>query len=195
MSLALTMMTLTWLVPAMPASAQTITWVEPGSGNWNTANNWNPVNVPDAAGETAVIPDDGITRQVTLDLSPTLDAVAIDNATATLLMSGHSLTLLTPAGPTSHGSIDVNGGITTLDGNLSIGATGDVGIREATYLVLAGPTVTNDGTITINSTMGNVNAILRIDSDVLLDGVGEAVLQTNGSPLDAQLNTLTEPRP
>ncbi|MCC6678258.1 MAG: hypothetical protein IT436_14045, partial [Phycisphaerales bacterium] len=43
------------LSPAGTARGQVRNWATPADGLWRTAGNWNPANVPDTTGETALL--------------------------------------------------------------------------------------------------------------------------------------------
>ena len=87
------------VLPGLLASAPTVgrassagvaTWINPAGGLWSNPKNWTPANVPDAAGESAVLPALSGAYQVTLDISPNVDAISIA-ADATLDVSGFSI--------------------------------------------------------------------------------------------------------
>jgi hypothetical protein len=73
------------------AVAGAATWNNPAGGAWSNPANWDTGDVPDAPGESAVLPDLGGAYQVTLDISPTIDAIQIDAGDATLDLSGFSI--------------------------------------------------------------------------------------------------------
>src|SRR4051812_16395520 len=75
------------------AGAQTINWNNSSGGNWNLATSWNPSNVPDTTGESAIINLAG-TYAITLNASENILGLTIGNATATLdMLPGNTLTL------------------------------------------------------------------------------------------------------
>ena len=67
-------------VLAIPIAAHgtVMSWKTAADGNWNTAANWNPANVPDSAGESAVVPS-SLTGPftITLDISPSVGSLDI----------------------------------------------------------------------------------------------------------------------
>jgi hypothetical protein len=73
------------------AVASAATWNNPAGGAWSNPANWTPADVPDAIGESAVLPALGGAYSVTLDFSPTLDAIQIDAADATLDANSFSI--------------------------------------------------------------------------------------------------------
>src|SRR5262245_23913254 len=79
---------LAWgLVPVADAA----TWNNPAGGAWSNPANWDTGDVPDSPGESAVLPALGGAYQVTLDISPTIDAISIDAGDATLDVNGSSI--------------------------------------------------------------------------------------------------------
>ncbi|MBD3163543.1 MAG: hypothetical protein GF346_13655 [Candidatus Eisenbacteria bacterium] len=169
------------------ASAETITWSPAQSGTWNTLANWNPSDIPNEAGEEAVIPANDGSYSVTLDLDPTLDRVWVDNVDAILDLGGRTLTTLLSGGLENRGTVWVSGG-SGLDGEITNHAGGALSVPTGTSLYLYASPVINDGEIAVNPTGGSTNAYLRIYStDVQLDGTGEMVLATGGSPADASV--------
>ena len=52
------------------AVAGAATWNNPAGGAWSNPANWDTGDVPDAPGESAVLPDLGGAYQVTLDINP-----------------------------------------------------------------------------------------------------------------------------
>jgi len=79
------------LALGLAAVAGAATWNNPAGGVWSNAANWTPADVPDAAGESAVLPALSGAYQVTLDMSPKLDAIEINAADATLDVSGFTI--------------------------------------------------------------------------------------------------------
>jgi beta-lactamase regulating signal transducer with metallopeptidase domain len=75
--------------PAPVAGARV--WKSAAGGLWSEPKNWTPADVPDAPGESAVLPSLGGAYQVTLDINPTIDAISIDASDATLDMSTFSI--------------------------------------------------------------------------------------------------------
>lgn len=170
-----------------PASAATMTWTNPAGGPWATASNWDPPNVPNAAGEGALFPEGGGAFTTTISASYNLDAIRLLNP-QTLLDVGAGRTLRTylPEGVENHGTILLNGG--ALDGNLHNRSEGRILIPSGCQEAFS-DTITNDGSILVNSDGGAGDARLRIDTEgLVLHGAGEVILATAGSPADAQIN-------
>src|SRR4029077_14524995 len=65
------------------AVAGAATWNHPAGGAWSNPANCDTGDVPDAPGESAVLPDLGGAYQVTLDINPAVDAIQIDAGDAT----------------------------------------------------------------------------------------------------------------
>jgi len=170
-----------------PASAATMTWTNPAGGPWATASNWDPPNVPNAAGEGALFPEGGGAFTTTISASYNLDAIRLLNP-QTLLDVGAGRTLRTylPEGVENHGTILLNGGY--LHGNLHNRSEGRILIPSGCQEAFS-DTITNDGSILVNSDGGAGDARLRIDTEgLVLHGAGEVILATAGSPADAQIN-------
>ena len=72
------------------AVASAASWINPAGGAWSNPANWDTGDVPDAAGESAVLPALSGAYVVTLDMSP-LGAIQIDAADATLDVNGFSI--------------------------------------------------------------------------------------------------------
>lgn len=174
----------------LPAAAETITWSNAGSGNWNTAGNWNPADVPNEAGEDALVPSSG-TYTITLNTSPGLDAVAIQNPAATLNLGGYTLTLLQAAGLNNTGLVQAHSGGATITGSIINQFGGRIQTLNNCNLSLPGPLVTNDGTITINADAGTGSSNLFITGNLDLGGAGILRMTTAGQTNDAELETNT----
>ena len=169
--------------------AEVLTWNNPAGGSWNLAANWNPENVPDQSGEEALFVEGDGTYLVVLNLSPTLDRITVDDAEATLDISGRTLTLLDPAGLHTAGILIQNSGVSTINGNVDLASSGELHQLSGSSVYLSGPLVSNAGKIYINFDGGYSNALLRTQGDVSLGGTGEIILSTAGSTGDAQLGT------
>ena len=165
------------LLVAAPADAtEVITWIQPAGGTWGPPVNWDPMDTPDEAGETALIPDDGWGYTITMDLSPTLDEVRCLNPAATLSLWARRITTVLPGGLTNHGTILADNGTSTISANILNAATGRVEVLNNKLLLLFSPTFTNDGSIVVNADEGIYSATLRFDADALLTGSGELLL-------------------
>ncbi|MBN2580570.1 MAG: hypothetical protein JXB10_16415 [Pirellulales bacterium] len=153
----------------------TITWSNSVSGNWNDAANWDPEEVPDVSGESAVIPSNLTTPFViTLDISPGVDELNIASAVATMNLYSRTLTLHATAGLSNSGTMNANSGTAKIDGNLTNGSS--INILGGSDLWLYDGNVVNNGTITVNSNDQTINTALRFDSTQTLSGSGAIVL-------------------
>ncbi len=175
------------LAAAGPARSEVITWAVQGGGNWNTATNWSPQDVPDQSGEEAVIPADGLAYTIELDAYPVLDRISLDNPLATLNLWSTTIQFLLEEGLTNRGRVVVNSGAPRIYGNLrnQAGAVFQVNAGQAFYM--HGPTVTNHGQFLVNSESGSADAIVFLSGGVTLGGGGELVMRTSGDPYDARL--------
>jgi fibronectin-binding autotransporter adhesin len=131
-------------------------------------------NVPNVAGETAVL---GLTGAYTVTQNVgglTLDAVDITNADAVLNLGSNSITLL-GAGISNAGTIANSLGVGSINGPLLNLPAGRVNVINGTTLILLG-NVTNDGLLTVNPTAGGSATALRIDAPLTIGGTGSIVL-------------------
>src|ERR1035441_4770704 len=90
--------------------AQTIVWINPASGDWNTAANWSPATVPDS-NNTAVINQPGVT--VTLDSATTAGSIVLgtnSGSAVTLSLNNQTLSLFGPMTVGATGSFTVDSG-------------------------------------------------------------------------------------
>lgn len=200
-------------VSAGTASATTITWNNAAGGAWSNAANWTPSQVPDAAGEIAVLPALSGAYQVTLDLNPACDGLDIAAGDPTLDVNGQSLagiTMVTNDGAIVNfagaydsdrirnqagGTITVAGGITAIgrtlwnDGTIVLG-TGTTMAADDDSLDLEG-----DGEIALDGQITIVR-VLRIGSGIGIRGGGTITdWKTNNYGLiDANGGTFLHPR-
>lgn len=127
---------------AIRGRATDITWTNASGGNWNTAANWDPNQVPGAS-DAAIITNDG-SYTVTLDVNATVVTLILGGASGTQIFDATSRTL-------------------TLDGASVINANGVMALISST---LAGAgTLTNQGTLnpvasTINVALVNQGMLL-----------------------------------
>ncbi|MCW5932766.1 MAG: hypothetical protein KIT45_00515 [Fimbriimonadia bacterium] len=165
-----------WLI-----SSNTMTWNLSGTGNWNTAINWTPAEVPDTAGESALIP----AGTVNMNISPTLDALTMTGGT--LNLGGNTLTLIT-ATSNLGGTVVANTGTSAIDGSFTNALGGNLNILNTTSLHLFGPEITNNGTITINSNSGASITTLLVRADTLLNGTGSLFMARSGGSASLSTN-------
>jgi hypothetical protein len=146
------------------AAAHAQTWVNPVSGNWNDATKWSGGNVPDNAGETAII---GVAGAYAIDFnfSAGIGGLSVSNPSATVnLVAGQTMGL---QGTVTHdGLIVVNStaansstrlrtdnsftfagsGELRLNANSANLDTGAIGTDNGAFVVTFGPAVTVTGT-------------------------------------------------
>ncbi|MEZ4652853.1 MAG: hypothetical protein R3E12_04405 [Candidatus Eisenbacteria bacterium] len=181
------------LTPLLASSlrAEVLTWAIGADGNWNVATNWNPQDVPDEAGEEAVIPTDDGPYTVTLTTNLSLDAIRNDNAEATVVLNGRSLWLGTSEGFRNAGTFYANWG--EVHGNVTNAGTGVLDIPTGMFLFLGnGIVFENDGVALINSDRGSADAALQFTGSGTIRGSGEIQLLTAGSFWDARIIGSTE---
>ncbi len=121
---SLLLLALTALAAALPASAATLTWKSPVSGNWGTATNWSAGRVP-AAGDVVQIAVAG-TYTVTVDVSAAVASVTVGGASgAQTLRISQSLALSSASTVGAKGVLALDGGtlsgagICTVNGRMS----------------------------------------------------------------------------
>ncbi len=129
------------------ARAAQITWTNTAGGNWNSALNWSPNQVPGAS-DTAVITN-AAAYTVTLDVSPTVGGLTLGatggSTTQTFLMNGQTFTLNGPCTVNSRGSFTVDSG--SLSGTTNSSISGTIGWTGG---ILAGTlTFATNGTLNI----------------------------------------------
>jgi len=114
---------------------------------------------------------------VTVNISPTIDWLRNENEVARLILQGQTLALLDAAGLVNRGRVDaVN--VSAISGQIVNHATGQIIVATGDRLYLTGPTVSNDGAISVHPS-GSGDAKIRIDAPDLLSGAGELVFGGN----------------
>jgi hypothetical protein len=182
--------------PAL-ALGQVATWNAPLAGTWNTAGNWTPAVVPNAA-TFDVFFNQALTGPyiATLDISVTERDLSVTHANATLDVTTRSITLgrnlLVNEGTiTGSGGAITVGGTTTIRGN---GSVRHVPLRTNGTLVIA----SDDGPVDIDdSDIDHEGAIatwagpgqLRFNGGATLD-IGTGATFTIGSTGNATWNSL-----
>lgn len=169
------------------APGQVIDWVA-ATGSWNTATNWSPQNVPNAAGESARFPLAGGTFTTTVNVSPTLDAVTVLNPTATLNLGSQTLTMLLDPGLSNAGIVSANSGTGTLAGSIVNNSGGIIRTIGGANLHISGPTVANDGQFLVNSNGSSSNSTLYLNMPVEFSGSGEILMNAATQTIDANLD-------
>ncbi len=185
-SQALSILCLMLVTSTGGSRAETITWVNPGGGNWWSASNWDPQDVPNESGESAIIPAGSGAYTITLDSDAGFDQLDQNNVAATLNLGNRRMDLYQPAGLHSSGTI-LAGHNAYLAGALTLASTGQLLVPTNVWYYTNGSTH-NSGVIRVGSLPSTGSARLYISGyGCALDGPGELVLQTDGNPEEAYL--------
>jgi len=166
----------TWLVLLLAvgtASPQEMTWIAT-DGNWGTASNWDPQNVPNAGGESALIPDGPGSFTVTCDMDFGVDRIRVLNRNATINLGGRLIWANGPEGLINNGVLRANA-TSQVWGRIENTASARTVIETGRILYLHGPTLINDGEILVNE-QGTGDAALDITHPVDLSGGGAIVM-------------------
>lgn len=131
-------------VLAGSAQAQLHAWNNPAGGNWNTVANWSPANVPNVAGESAIISIPGV-YTVLANTGVTIDSLSISNTQATVAIPAQTLSIAA-GGFFNDGLMLVNA-----DGNLF----------NSVLSFMQDTTITGAGEIFLNATTNNDDAIVQ----------------------------------
>jgi hypothetical protein len=151
-----------------------MTWSNnPVNGSWNELLNWVPPggelpSVPDTPDVAAYIKDYGAgPATITLDISPTIDYLDLENPQATLHLGERTLSLAGPGVSTNAGLIVADPGLNTISG--SFWNLGDIEVAAGGLLILNGPQVQNTGVVLVNTGPGTADsAVIRVEGDVVL---------------------------
>ncbi len=102
------------------AQGATITWNNAAGGNWGTAANWSPAQVP-GSGDDAVIDLAG-TYTVTVNVAASVSTLTLGGAsgTQTLVIDSPTLTLAGASTVGANGVVSLGGGTLTGTGNLNV---------------------------------------------------------------------------
>ncbi len=117
--------------------AQVMSWASVADGLWGDAANWSPMNVPDLAGESAVLGLAGL-YTVTLNVNPTIDSLQLLNPDAVLNVSTNLTLSVGATGVSNNGLIVVNNLSSGFNSRLSffeggtLDGTGIVELRQGT---------------------------------------------------------------
>ncbi len=155
------------------AGAQEMTWITT-NGNWGTAANWDPPNVPDTGAESALIPDGGGAYAITLDLNFAVGRIRALNPSATINLGGRQIHLEGAEGLVNHGILRTNA-TSQVWGHIENAPPARTIVEPGCTLYLHGPTLLNDGEILVNE-QGTGDAALDIAHAVNLSGSGEILL-------------------
>jgi hypothetical protein len=167
------------LIPAVAIGSVEMTWSDnPVSASWNEVLNWVPPggelpSVPDTPDEAAYIKNyGGIPTTITLNISPTIDYLDLENPQATLHLGERTLSLVGPGASLNAGLIVADPGLNTISG--SFWNLGDIEVDAGGLLIINGPQVQNTGLVLVNTGPGTADsAVIRVEGNVAL---GHAVI-------------------
>ncbi len=169
--------------------AETMTWDNTAGGDWHSAVNWDPQNVPNSSGESALIPDDGNTYTIVLGSNTNVDGIELLNPLATLNLADGDLSFYQSTGLQNHGTVQVDLGNSKLTGNCGNAAGGVFNLLDATSFTLDGGVFTNDGVLAFNPLLGPNGTVITVRSGGQILGTGELLLQRDGLGSVARLET------
>lgn len=151
------------------------TW-NAGSGMWSNPANWTPGGgPPDDAGDTATL---GSAATVTLDASYTVGSVSLTHTAATLNTNNNALTFGTL---TNGGLVQANTGLSNgLYGSVVNQSGANINVLASAMLSIGNSTLSNSGTITINSNQGGANTILHFPAACAITGSGRLQMSQTG---------------
>jgi hypothetical protein len=139
-----------------PASAQAQTWLaSPGSGDWNTAANWNPAIVPNAQTANVVFGTSN-TNSVSLSSGVAIGAITFNGTTAYTVDLNGQLMVVAGAGITNSSGVTQH---ITVNGLIDFKNNANAGESNIAYSVQGGGSTAqfqNDSTLgaatfTVNS--------------------------------------------
>ena len=114
----------------------------------------------------------GIPTTITLNISPTIDYLDLENPQATLHLGERTLSLVGPGASLIAGLIVADPGLNTISG--SFWNLGDIEIDAGGLLIVNGPQVQNTGVVLVNTGPGSADsAVIRVEGNVAL---GHAVI-------------------
>jgi hypothetical protein len=142
--------------------AADIVWTNTAGGNWSSANNWSPNQVPGAS-DTAWITNNG-TYTVTLNASATVASLTLGGTSGTqsFVVNANTLTLNVASTVGSNGSFNLGGG--------TLGGTGSFTVNGS--FTWSSGYISNTGGVTLNGTSS-------------LSGVGNNSMQLYGPLINA----------
>lgn len=173
--------------------AQPIEWADPVSGDWNVPANWDPANVPNTAGEDAVISVGGTYTVSTGAFSPSIGSLLITNPDAVLnILNSRSVTL-NAAASTNDGLIRINP--VGAGGTASLLVTTDVtlsGVGEIHLLTGASTSIGGLGSLT-NAAGHAIRGVGTLSTTITNDGViaADSSIAVSGGTLTISVSTIT----
>jgi len=169
-----------------------VNWINNAGGDWDTASNWSPAQVP-GAGDDAVISQTGITITHSTGASDSVNSVqcsatlSISSGTLSIASASSISALTESAGTlTGAGTVTVTGLMTWSGGTMS--GTGITNINGGTALggnftTLSGRTLNNPGTVTVS---GNSGYYLTISNGAVVNNLSGATWDYHN---DAAINS------
>ena len=124
-----------FLATTLSLRATDITWINPAGGDWNTATNWNPSQVPGPA-DKAIL---ALSVTVTVDADTTVGSVDFSNGT----LSGSGVM-------TANGTLSWTGGNMNGSGTTVIAGGGSLVLSGANSKQLGQRTINNAGTTSLS---------------------------------------------
>ncbi len=171
------------------AHGQSRNWAAPVSGNWGVAANWSPADVPDTAGETALISPAG-SYTVTLGIpgTTTVGGLGVASGATLDLNVGSNLLIAGGAGAVmNNGLIRVNPTASSFDSVFGFGASGS--IQGSGVLELSGGF--NDsqlnggaGVVIGNGAGHTIRGSGQINADMMNAGTIRAIVVPTASELE-----------
>lgn len=150
-------------------------WVG-GTGAWGVGSNWSPAAVPNNGADVYSVVVATENDHITLDMSPTVQDVTIDQSSARLDLGAFTLT--TQEGLFNAGAFHANHASSGLAGSLV--NTGTVTIDYDCTLTYGGGYVDNDGVIDVNPQSYNDTTTFLVNADTDLAGTGQLQLHRAG---------------
>ncbi len=162
----------------LQCDAADIVWTNTSGGNWGTAANWDPNQVPGAADNAFITNAGAYTVTVSANASAANLSVGNTSGNQTLSLSGGTFSLVGTGTGSGGGRVIMNGG--TLSGG-TINLTGG-----ATLIATSSDGRLSGVTINGNIAMSALDALLRLSGVVTLNGTitlagGNARLLSEGN--------------
>ncbi|MCA9312439.1 MAG: hypothetical protein KDA21_14595, partial [Phycisphaerales bacterium] len=152
------------------------------TGNWNDASQWAPMDVPDTAGESALLPDAMYT--LTMNLSPTIDSLTIAGTGPVLNMPG-AFTLSMLGDVDNDGLINMASTVTSADAVLRFAT--DAMITGSGMIIMNRPS--NDTRITTDTgftvTHGANHVIMGV-GQITAQMVNDGIISASGASLELE---------
>jgi len=189
---------------SQPAAAPTFTIVwNTGTGNWGTAGNWNPPQVP-GSGDDVLIAENGVnsTFTVTVNVAATVNSLTLGggSGTQTLSIASQTLTLNSASTVNANGILSHSGGTIggagalTVDGTLNWSAgSGSTTLMTGTGVTTVNGPLNLSGVglkqLTLGRTLNNTGTATWVAGEVRA-GTGTAI--NNTGTWNAQIDSLIQ---